>query len=259
LTDEVRALELAEAEAFGDLFPEYRFDLGGAVGIANPVLPVLMTNRVMGLGVIGPATDAELDEIADRFGEREHMISLAPGAAPADLADRLRERGYRPGYAWVKFRRSAIEPPVVKTDLRVELAGPDQAEAFARVVTEGYGMPAAGGEPLLRVVGRPGWACYLAYAGDEPASAGLVRVRPDGAWLGAAATLPEFRRRGGQGAIMAARIRYAATQGCRRIVTETGEVAPGRPDNSYRNILRYGFEAAYVRPNFVSPEPTPAA
>jgi hypothetical protein len=35
------------------------------------------------------------------------------------------------------------------------------------------------------------------------------------------------------------------------IVTETGDVADGRPGNSYRNIVRAGFEPAYVRPNYV--------
>jgi hypothetical protein len=259
IDDEIRMLEQVEADAFGGLFPAQRFAVGGGVGIACPLLPVLMMNRVIGLGVSEAATESHLDEIAERFGGREHMISLAPGAEPPDLADRLRARGYLPGYAWVKFRRSAIEPPAVATDLRIELVGPGQAEAFARVVVEGYGMPPSGVDPLLAVVGKPGWACYVAFAGAEPASAGLVHAGPGGAWLGGAVTLPGFRRRGGQGAILVERIRYAAAQGCRRVVTETGEIAPGRPDSSYRNILRFGFEAAYVRPNFVSPEPTSAA
>ena len=28
-----------------------------------------------------------------------------------------------------------------------------------------------------------------------------------------------------------------------------------KPSNSYRNILRYGFAEAYLRPNYLSPEP----
>lgn len=257
--DDTSELEWVEAEAFAGLFPEYCFTLGQAVGIVHPQLQVLMFNRVIGLGVGRPASDADLDEIAERFGVREHMISVAPGAQPGDLADRLRERGYRPGYAWVKFRRGAIAPAPVATSLRVERIGPDRAEDFARVVTEGFGMPEAAGEPLAAIVGQPGWACFLAFADDVPAAGGLVHTNSQAAWLGAAATLPEYRRRGGQGAIMVERIRYAMQQGCRRVVTETGEVTPGGTDASYRNILRHGFEPAYVRPNFVSPEPTFAA
>jgi GNAT superfamily N-acetyltransferase len=257
--DDTAALEQIEAEAFAGLFPGHSFPIGRAVGVAYPLPGVLMLNRVMALGVHEPATDADLDEIADRFGEREHMVSLSPGAEPADLAEQLRERGYRPGYAWVKFRRAAIAPSPVATDLRLEMIGPARARDFARIVTEGYGMPPEAGEPLAAVVGTPGWACFLALDGDQPAAAGLVHMHGQTAWLGVAATLPEFRRRGGQGAIMVERIRCAMQHGCRRIVTETGDTAPGRPSASYRNILRYGFEPAYVRPNFVSPEPTSAA
>ncbi len=257
--DDTSALERIEAEAFAGLFPDHSFAVAGAVGIAFPLPGVMMLNRVIGLGVREPATDAGLDEIAERFGGREHMVSVAPGAEPADLADRLRERGYRPRSAWVKFRRGAITPAPASTDLQVELVDGARAGDLARVVSEGFGMPAHVGVPLMRVVGRPGWACFLALAGDRPAAAGLVYTSGDTAWLGVAATLPEFRRRGGQAALMVARILHASRHGCRRIVTETGELAQGQPNASYRNILRLGFEAAYVRPNFVSPEPTPAA
>jgi hypothetical protein len=37
------------------------------------------------------------------------------------------------------------------------------------------------------------------------------------------------------------------------VVTETGAVEQGRPSGSYRNILRAGFERAYVRANLAAP------
>jgi hypothetical protein len=73
------------------------------------------------------------------------------------------------------------------------------------------------------------------------------------AWLGLAGTVPELRRRGGQGAIMAARINEAIAAGCTAIGTETGERVMDRPSASYSNIVRFGFREAYVRPNLVSP------
>jgi hypothetical protein len=39
-------------------------------------------------------------------------------------------------------------------------------------------------------------------------------------------------------------------------VTETGALFDGKPSNSYRNILRAGFELDYERPNYLS---SPAA
>lgn len=75
-------------------------------------------------------------------------------------------------------------------------------------------------------------------------------------WLGIAATLPEYRRRGAQSALLAARIRAAGGSGCELVVTETGALVDGKPSNSYRNILRAGFELDYVRANYLS---SPAA
>jgi ribosomal protein S18 acetylase RimI-like enzyme len=72
-------------------------------------------------------------------------------------------------------------------------------------------------------------------------------------WLSFAATLPEFRRRGAQNALLAARIRAAAELGCSLVVGETGALEDGRPSNSYRNIVRAGFEPVYDRPNYRSP------
>jgi hypothetical protein len=39
----------------------------------------------------------------------------------------------------------------------------------------------------------------------------------------------------------------------RTLVTETGERVEGRPSNSYRNLLRVGFQEEYLRPNWLSP------
>ena len=51
---------------------------------------------------------------------------------------------------------------------------------------------------------------------------------------------------------MNARIEAAAARGCSVVVTETGEPRDGRPGASYRNIVRAGFEAVYVRQNYLS-------
>jgi GNAT superfamily N-acetyltransferase len=72
-------------------------------------------------------------------------------------------------------------------------------------------------------------------------------------WLGLGATLPEYRGRGAQSAILAARIEHARRLGCATVVTETGELADDRPSSSYRNIVRAGFREAGVRRNYRAP------
>ncbi len=103
------------------------------------------------------------------------------------------------------------------------------------------------------IVGRPGWSCYVAYDDSEPAGAGALFVHGGTGWLGFAATLPRFRGRGAQSAILATRIEAARTQGCSAVETETGELEDGRPSDSYRNIARAGFRELGVRANYRAP------
>jgi GNAT superfamily N-acetyltransferase len=165
----------------------------------------------------------------------------------------LEAQGFTPGYAWAKFERGLEQPSRGATELRVaEAQGGAEAEAFADVFVRAYGTPEIFREWVARLPGRPGWHCFLAYAGDEPAATGALYVEDGVGWLGAAGTLPEHRRKGAQNAILSARIEAAAEAGCEVLVTETGGVEEGRPSNSYRNILRAGFEFLYVRPNYLS-------
>jgi hypothetical protein len=69
------------------------------------------------------------------------------------------------------------------------------------------------------------------------------------AYLGVAGTLPGHRGKGAQNALLAIRIRRAAELGCDLVVTETGERRDDRPSNSYRNILRAGFQETAVTAN----------
>ena len=234
-------------------------EIGGATCLALAACPeLLLLNRAMGLGLAVPATEGGLDQIVRFYASSgvPWMVPLGPGARPPQLAAWLEARGFAPGYAWMKFERGAEPPLAVHTDLRVEAAEPKHADAFARTFLSGYGAPAGLAGLVAALVGRPGWHCFVAFDGGEPAATGALYARGALCWLGAAATHPEYRRRGAQGALLAARIRRAAELGCTTLVTETGERTDARPSVSYRNILRSGFAEAYVRPNFVSPADT---
>jgi hypothetical protein len=259
-------LELVEAAAFTALWeaaPESvrrehgvrTLTIAGAVCTAVGAAPEnTMINRVTGLGLRETPTDADLDEIDAFFrdGGTRYAIGLSPFAA-AELAARLEARGFEPGYAWMKFRRGVESPPPVETALRVEEIGAEHGSAFGSVVARGYGLPDGAAEWLGLAAGTPGFRLFLARAGDEPAGAGALFVGEGIGWLGLAATVPEHRRKGAQGAILAERFHAAAAAGLRELATETGERLRDRPSNSYRNLLRFGFAEQYVRPNFVSP------
>ena len=252
-------LELVELEAYRRFFAAghgaHTAEVGGAALLALPGIASTMLNRVAGLGLAEPAGERHLDEIAaffEPFG-LEYAIAVAPQAQPAELTGLLAERGFASGYAWTKFVRAADEATASITDLRVELLGSERGEDFALVVLEAYDLPTSFLSLLAATPGLEGYSCFVAYADDEPAAAGALVVLGETGWLGFGSTRPAFRRRGGQRALFAARARRAVELGAATLVTETGELLPSRPTDSYRNIVRAGFRPAYVRPNFLSP------
>jgi GNAT superfamily N-acetyltransferase len=114
-------------------------------------------------------------------------------------------------------------------------------------------MPPALQPLMAAAVGRTHWHHYMAWDGDAPAAAAALFIRDGAGWLGVAATLPAYRRRGAQGALMARRLQDGAALGCRWFATETGQDRPDKPNPSFHNMQRAGFIVAYQRPNYLPP------
>lgn len=228
-------------------------DAGGATVLQVPGAPDSpMVNRIAGLGLERPATEADLDRALAAIDPGvTFYVAVAPGARPPELSGWLRARGLEPGWGWMAFHRGVADPPPVETSLRVVgVATAGEAAAFARIVRAGFELPAAV-EPALAHAVDAGWTCFLALDGDEPVAAAGLYAAEGAAYLGFAATRPESRGRGAQSALLATRIRHAAELGCDLVVTETGERRDDRPSNSYRNILRAGFTEHAVTANWL--------
>jgi GNAT superfamily N-acetyltransferase len=240
-------LEAPELAAYTDAFRAAPglceiLEIDGATCLALRRIPERTFCRVMSLGSTAP-----LDEIAAFYGDTPWWVSDSHG-----LGAELEERGFTRDYGWMKFSRG-VGPREARSDLSVVKVGPERAEDFAAVVTGGFGMPDWTKPLAANVVGRPGWSCHVAYDGDAPAGAGALFVHERVGWLGLGATLPQFRGRGAQSAILAARIEEARRIGCTAVTTETGELEDSRPSSSYRNIVRAGFREEGVRKNYRAP------
>ncbi|HSB39382.1 MAG TPA: GNAT family N-acetyltransferase [Gaiellaceae bacterium] len=251
--------ELAELEAFRDLYAVAPAGLGARTAELGGALCIrleadarsAMFNRVLGLGLDRPATEEGLERIASFYRDGiAWAVALAPQAEPPELPSWLERRGSTKGYGWTKFTRRAGGAPVADTQLRVERV--EEGVAFAEAFVRGYGTPEFFRGWLARLPRRPGWHCFVAFDGGEPAGVGALYVTGAVGWLGIAATVPEHRRKGAQNAILAARVDAAAEAGCEIVATETGEPRDGEPGGSWRNIARAGFEPQYVRPNYLS-------
>jgi GNAT superfamily N-acetyltransferase len=214
-----------------------------------PQVPIL--NLVLGAP---DASGADLD-----YGTAwaaEHGVSpcvpVTPGLPGTARAEEwLRERGFEHGYAWMKFVRDPHPPrfPVPEDIEVLELSSADE-EPFGSIAALGFGMPAWAAEFFARLPGRDGWRCYVARVGGKAQACAAMLIEEGIAEFGVAATLEEVRGRGCQTALLHRRICDAAETGCHTLFVETGERVPSRPSASYRNILRAGFEEAYLRPNW---------
>jgi GNAT superfamily N-acetyltransferase len=209
-----------------------------------------MLNRVVGLGVGRKVDEDELDRALAAMGDTTFYVAVAPSADPR-LDGMLEARGLESGWGWMLFERGPAPAPPAETALEIAEVDTVRADAWARIVVAGYGLPVACLPMIGSVPSLPGWTAFLALDGDEPAAAAAVWTKPPAAYFGFAATLPAHRGRGGQGALFAKRIERARGAGCRTLVTETGELREDRPSASYRNILRYGFEERFVVANRV--------
>ncbi len=244
-------LELAEADAWASLLGDDVHAVGTAIAAYFPQSRELILNTVRGLGIARGATQDDLDDIAGLYENVEHAITLAPSAEPRNLQSWLEERGYEHGAPDVKLLRASGGREQVETDLRIELIGPELGPSYATVVDQAFGISSELASHLAALPGLPGWSCYLGFDGERPVAAGALHVGPAGGWLGLSGTVAQYRGRGGQSAITAARLERAEELGAELVVTETGEVLPNQPSASYRNMLRQGFKVAYVRPKLV--------
>ena len=204
-----------------------------------------LLNRVTGLGAADDAALAEIDAFYRAHGIPRYTVAAATPA----LAERLHDRGFALTNTWMTFRRGTGDPPTVQTTPRIEAAN---GSDFAAIIGTVSGMPANVFAVFGSLPARDGWHCLVASDGDEPFACAALFVHEGAGWLGAAGTLPGHRGKGAQGALLAARIALAQDLGLDVLTTETGERRNDESDISYRNILRAGFEEAYLRPNLVS-------
>jgi GNAT superfamily N-acetyltransferase len=211
-----------------------------------------MLNLVLG-AADSPAADhlAAAAEWAEAKGVAP-CVPVTPGLRGSDQATRwLRESGFEPAYAWMKFTRDPHPPrfPSPHDIEVVELAAPEQ-EPFGTIAAVGFDLPAWAADLFGHLPGRDGWRCYVAMVDGDAQACAAMLIDDGVAEFGIAATLEEARGRGCQTALLRRRICDAAEAGCHTLFVETGERVPGRPSASYRNILKAGFEEDYLRPNW---------
>lgn len=256
------AIERAERRFFGELFDAvppavalahgiHKADFGPLQGTVTRDLPAArVLNLVLGAEAADATAEGFLEEAIDWAREQEAtpFVLLSPDRpGTAAAARKLPALGLEPTVNWMRFVRDA-HPPRFQVSKEVEVVeiADDDDSPFGSIAALGFGLPAWVASMLAPVTGLPAWRTYVAKVDGVPQACGAMLLDGEVAELGIAATLEGGRRRGCQLALLRRRIEDAAAAGARTLFIETGERVPGRPSTSYANILRAGFEEAYL-------------
>lgn len=254
---------LALEELHNCATPQLRTELGikgdfvgsGFVSVAS-ALPAsaIVINRAIGLGLSKPETEQTLERTVRAYdGVARYFVQVHPDAKPETIGQSLMALGLEKARGWQKFERGREIVSDQQTDLNVKLIGAEHASASAKIVCDGFDLGGAAQPWLALLPTCDRWHVFVAFDGDQPAGTGAVFIDGDVAWTDFGATAPDFRKRGAQSALLAARVQFALDHGCSRGFTCTGEDVPGDPQHSYSNILRCGFKETYVRANYAPP------
>jgi len=220
-------------------------EIGGGcaifVGAGSPL------SQAVGLGLNGPVSPAELDQLADFFHSRGGAVSidLCPLAHP-ELLPALGARGFRPTeFNNVLVKRLSGAEISLTPRVRRALTGED--DLWSHTVGSGFfDQRELTGEEMdvgRAIFAMPGAMCWLAVSdSSEPAGGGSLAIRDGLATLFADSTIPAFRRRGLHSELIAARLNEAMARGCD---LATASTLPG--STSQRNYERLGFQVVYTK------------
>ncbi len=215
--------------------------------------PSILLNRALGLGTQKQASAESVQKVAEVYSSREinnYFMHIYEDCLTDDASKLLNSPKFVKKRAWMKFRSDSPEPIEAKSDLRVEQVGHDKSADFGMIVSKAFGMLDISIPLMAGLANDDRWKLFVTYDGDKPAGAGSLFIYENMGWFEWGATLPEFRRRGSQASIMAARLNLAKELGCKYIFTETGESVEGDPQHSYKNILKAGFRESILRQNY---------
>ena len=259
-----RRIELAEAQAAVDgaeTFERLRPDSGAAVervaggfavycGANSPI------TQAVGLGLGGAVSEEEFDRLEEVYHHRGEPVRVETcPLADASLIEHFGRRKYRvTEFSNVMARplcasdaaRAKIKPPLGMT---IEKAASEQITLWTLTVSQGFSEQFPVTQELLEVMRMfacgPNVECYLARVDGAVAGGAALAIRDGVAGLFGASTLPGFRNRGVQTALLHVRVERGVDAGCDLAVclAQPGSV-------SQRNVMRQDFSVLYTRVKF---------
>jgi GNAT superfamily N-acetyltransferase len=228
-----------------------RIAVGGGIaefrGINSPV------TQAEGLGLNGPVAEEEFERLEEFFRSRGSgvFIEVCP-MADQSFIETLGKRGYRV----IEFSNMLLREvdvcesfPPPSPGVMIRPAEPGESRLFAETVSRGFSEHFEPTDELISTIQEfftgVGLTPYLAFLDGKLAGGGTLGIRKGVAGLFGTSTLPEFRKRGLQSALISSRLDIGRAAGCDVAMSIT---LPS--SGSQRNLERQGFRVVYTRTKF---------
>jgi GNAT superfamily N-acetyltransferase len=224
--------------------------IGGGVALSMRNDPTTYWSKALGFGFTEPITAALIDEVIAFYranDDPQAVLQIIPSLQPANWDEIVAAHGLRAGGNIHRLVGRIDELQLGRSDLRIEEVTAADADEWAAVMLSTFGMPWEGlGGMVAAVVTNPVFRSFGAWDGDRLVATGNLLISGSAGSLHAGATLPEYRGRGAQSGLVAARARAAAAAGCTWVVSETGETG-----TSFNNMRRTGLRSQHLRRNWI--------
>jgi GNAT superfamily N-acetyltransferase len=228
-----------------------RITVGGGIaefrGINSPV------TQAEGLGLNGPVSEEDLERLEGFFRSRGSAVftEVCP-MADQSFIEALGKRSYRVIEFSNMLMREISEHekfPPPAPDVTIRPAELGESRLFAETVSRGFSEHFEPTDELISTIQEfftgVGLTPYLAFLDGKLAGGGTLGIRKRVAGLFGTSTLPEFRKRGIQSALIAARLEIGRSAGCDVAMSITLPAS-----GSQRNLERQGFRVVYTRTKF---------
>jgi len=210
-------------------------------GVGSPI------TQTFGLGIHEPLMVKDLDAIERFFTSRgSGVFHETSPLAGVEVFATLATRGYQPcELSTVLYQPIDMNTSIGNgSDLHVRLVAPTEVTLYGKVSAQGWSehpefMPYIEDFAKLSVACA---TCFIAERNGQPIATAALFMHQGTALLAGASTIPQGRRQGAQNALLDARLRHAASNGCDLAMMVAG---PGTA--SQRNAERQGFRIAYTR------------
>lgn len=243
MADRMRAIEEREGNPEGVEIKPF----GQAIAIYSRTMPWPAFNTVKGLS----SDDIDcLDVIVDfyKLRGRKPQFEIVPSRVNSGILEELAKRGfYQSGFhTSMYYSLKQLPPDGRDSGIEIKEILEEEFMTYALIHCRSTGLP-DDGIPYVAdnnhvLYTRPGWRFFMALIDGKPAAVGVMYMNQTVASLTFAGTLPEYRNRGCQQALIRRRIYEAAINGCQAVVSQAGFLT-----QSHRNMEQVGMKLGYIR------------